>query len=196
MLALLAVEAGDSFPHWTYTVRTPSGGLHLYFTVPDGIDFRNTAGSLGWLVDTRARGGYVVAAGSEINGRCYEVYTDHPAAPLPTWLVDRLRPAELPPQRPVQVTLPDGRGGAYLRRAVEGEIARVAESPSNGHNNALYLAALALGQLVAGGELGERDVTAWLTEAAAQVGQQPGETARTIASGLRAGARRPRSVAA
>jgi hypothetical protein len=44
--------------------------------------------------------------------------------------------------------------------------------------------------------LSEHDVTAWLTNAAYQVGQKPGETARTIASGLRAGAKRPRSVAA
>jgi hypothetical protein len=69
-------------------------------------------------------------------------------------------------------------------------------SPPHTHNNALYVAAVALGQLVAGHELDEHHVTAWLTEAATQVGQRPGETARTIASGLRAGAKRPRSVAA
>ncbi|GAA0445347.1 hypothetical protein Acor_83340 [Acrocarpospora corrugata] len=47
---------------------------------------------------------------------------------------------------------------------------------------------------MAGGALHEHDVTAWLTEAGCQVGQKPGETARTIASGLAAGARRPRTV--
>jgi hypothetical protein len=94
------------------------------------------------------------------------------------------------------VTLPPGRGSGYLRRAVDGELARVLQSPPRGHNDALYLAAVALGQLVAGGMLEEPAVTAWLTDAAYQVGQKPGETARTIASGLRAGAQRPRSVAA
>jgi hypothetical protein len=177
-------------------VSTPSGGAHLYFTAPAGANSRNTAGTLGWLVDTRADGGYVVAAGSQINGRTYCVTRDVPVAELPAWLVDRLRPAELPPQRPIQITMPTGRAGAYLRRAIEAELARVTESPAHTHNNALYVAAVALGQLVAGGELDEHDVTAWLTEAAQQVGQRPGETARTIASGLRAGAKRPRSVAA
>jgi hypothetical protein len=72
----------------------------------------------------------------------------------------------------------------------------VLASPPRAHNTALYRAAIALGQLAAGGALSEGDVTAWLTEAAGQVGQRPGETARTIASGLKAGAARPRSVAA
>jgi hypothetical protein len=196
VLTALAIEAGQPYPGDTYTVSTPSGGSHLYFSAPDGTDFRNTAGSLGWLVDTRAGGGYVVAAGSEINDRGYTVGSDAPAADLPAWLADRLQPAELPPQRPVQVSLPNGRAGAYLRAAVKAELARVTGSPGRGHNTALYRAAVALGQLVAGGELDQRDVTAWLTEAAAQVGQRPGETSRTIASGLRAGAQRPRSVAA
>jgi hypothetical protein len=195
VLAALAVEAGQPYPADTYTVSTPSGGTHLYFTAPAGTGFRNTAGALGWLIDTRAGGGYVVAAGSEVDGRGYVVEVDGPAAELPAWLTDRLRPAELPPQRPVQVTLPNGRAGAYLRAAVEAELARVTGSPSRGRNTALYRAAVALGQLVAGGALAESDVTAWLTAAAGQVGQKPGETARTIASGLRAGAKRPRSVA-
>ncbi|MGH3342208.1 MAG: hypothetical protein ACRDPK_04840, partial [Carbonactinosporaceae bacterium] len=55
---------------------------------------------------------------------------------------------------------------------------------------------IALGQLVAGGALRESDVTAWLTGAAAHTGLAPGEAARTIASGLHIGAKRPREVAA
>ncbi|MDI1465047.1 DNA primase, partial [Catellatospora sp. KI3] len=56
--------------------------------------------------------------------------------------------------------------------------------------------AVALGQLVAGGALREQDVEGLLTQAAFSIGLRPMETARTIASGLRAGARRPRTVAA
>lgn len=164
-----------------------------------GPQLRNTqgaAGGLGWLVDTRAAGGYVVAAGSTVDGHPYTVTCNTPPAPLPGWLAERLRPAPLPPQRPVAVTLPPTRAGGYLRAAVDSELARVLKSPPRGHNTALYRAAVALGQLVAGGALAEADVTAWLTAAAEQVGQRPGETARTIASGLKAGAARPRSVAA
>jgi hypothetical protein len=98
----------------------------------------------------------------------------------------------LPPQRPITVPLATDRRGRYLDAAVTAEIRRVLDSPADGHNQALYHAAVALGQLVAGGALTETDVTAWLTDAARQVGQRPGETARTIRSGLRAGGRRPR----
>jgi hypothetical protein len=200
VLAVLCGRAGEPYPADTWTVSTPSGGTHLYFAAPPGGPaLRNTqgaAGGLGWLVDTRAGGGYVVAAGSVIDRRPYTVTCDTPPAPLPGWLTERLRPAPLPPQRPVDVTLPAGRAGGYLRAAVDSELARVLGSPPRGRNAALYRAAVALGQLVAGGALSEADVTAWLTEAAGQVGQRPGETARTIASGLKAGAQRPRNVAA
>src|SRR5690606_18675731 len=68
MLAVVAERAGQPVPNETLTVRTPSGGLHLYFTAPDGVQLRNTAGErgngLGWKIDTRAWGGYVVAPGS------------------------------------------------------------------------------------------------------------------------------------
>jgi len=198
VLAALASEAGQPYPGDTYTVATPSGGTHLYFSAPAGTEFRNTAGALGWLIDTRSGGGYVVGAGSAITGAAtgYTVTNPGPVAELPAWLVEALRPAPLPPHRPVVISLPDGRASAYLRAAIEAELATVTNSPDNGHNHALYIAAKALGELVAGGCLDGRDVTAWLTEAAARVGQKPGETGRTIASGLRAGARRPRSVAA
>jgi hypothetical protein len=196
VLAALCDEAGQPYPADTCTVSTPSGGTHLYFTAPAGTQLRNTAGALGWLVDTRAGGGYVVGAASMVDGREYRITRDMPPAPLPGWLADRLRPVQLPPQQTVEVSLPGGRAGAYLRAAVEDELARVTASPPRGHNTALYLASIALGQLVAGGMLRQDDVTGWLTAAAGQAGQRAGETARTIASGMRAGAKRPRSVAA
>jgi hypothetical protein len=200
MFVLLADRADRVPPLDTYTVSTPSGGQHLYFAAPAGVELRNTSGDkgrgLGWCIDTRAHGGYVVAAGSIVDGRRYEVIEDCDPAPLPAWLTERLRPAALPPQRPVVVPLATDRRTAFLRAAVEGELERVTSSPPHGHNTALYHASVALGQLVAGGALDEAGVVSWLVDAAAKVGQKPGETQRTIRSGLRAGAKRPRSIAA
>ncbi|MFE2836946.1 bifunctional DNA primase/polymerase [Streptomyces mirabilis] len=201
VLALLCERHRQPFPADTYTVRTWSGGTHLYFTAPAGEPLRNTAGDsargLGWKVDTRAVGGLVVGAGSTFNGHPYEVTHDAPVAPLPGWLAELLRPTPLPPQKPIRVALSGrGRGTAFLQAAVNGEVERVTGSGEDQHNNALYIASVALGQLVAGGELAEADVTGWLLTAALQVGQGEREAHRTIASGLRAGARRPRTVAA
>ncbi|MEV6114828.1 bifunctional DNA primase/polymerase [Streptomyces sp. NPDC052109] len=201
VLAVLCERHGQPFPADTYTVRTWSGGTHLYFLAPEGELLRNTAGDssrgLGWKVDTRAWGGLVVGAGSTFEGRPYEVIRNAPVAALPGWLAELLRPAPLPPQTPIMVALTGrGRRTAFLRSAINGEVQRVTGSGPHEHNNALYIAAVALGQLVAGGELSEADVTGWLLTAALQVGQGEGEARRTITSGLRAGARRPRTVAA
>ncbi|WP_432020771.1 bifunctional DNA primase/polymerase [Streptomyces sp. 1222.5] len=201
VLAELCERHGQPFPNDTYTVRTWSGGTHLYFAAPEGEPLRNTAGDsargLGWKVDTRAWGGLVVGAGSTFGGHPYEVTRSAPVAPLPGWLAELLRPAPLPPQTPIAVVLTGhGRRTAFLRSAINGEVERVTGSGPHEHNNALYIAAVALGQLAAGGELSEADVTGWLLTAALQVGQGEREARRTIASGLRAGARRPRTVAA
>ncbi|MEU4092994.1 bifunctional DNA primase/polymerase [Streptomyces sp. NPDC026673] len=201
VLAALCERHGQPFPTDTYTVRTWSGGTHLYFLAPEGEELRNTAGGsargLGWKVDTRAVGGLVAGGGSTIAGRPYTVTHDVPVAALPEWLANLLCPAPLPPQTPVTVSLAGrGRRAAFLRSAVNGEVERVTGSGPHAHNNALYIAAVALGQLVAGGELNASDVTSWLLTAALQVGQDEREAQRTITSGLRAGARRPRTVAA
>ncbi len=64
VLMRLARAAGAEPPVGTYTVLTPSGGRHLYFRQPDGARLRNSQGSVGWRIDTRGHGGFVLAAGS------------------------------------------------------------------------------------------------------------------------------------
>ncbi|WP_338677558.1 bifunctional DNA primase/polymerase [Streptomyces sp. SCSIO 30461] len=194
-LSRLAEEHGKRYPSDTYTVRTVSGGLHLYFTAPTGTALRNTAGRLGWKIDTRANGGYVVGAGSTVDGRSYQVVHDALPAPLPSWLAKLLAPAPLPPQRPLDVSLLAVNGlDRYLAAAVAGEVQRIARAVNGNRNTALYQASVALGQLVAGGELPASDVVAKLAAAAVGQGLHESEALRTIDSGLRAGARKPRTV--
>ena len=83
-------EALKSFPllPTTFTVRTPSGGLHIYF---DAGGERYGQHDLAPGINVRATNGYVVGPGSEYNGGLYEIDSDAPIAPLPTWLAERLR---------------------------------------------------------------------------------------------------------
>ncbi|MFB6396714.1 bifunctional DNA primase/polymerase [Polymorphospora lycopeni] len=197
VFTVLAERAGQPVPDLTYTVTTGRGGTHLYYRHPtSGPALRNTAGRLGWLVDTRAHGGYVVAAGSTANGRPYRVAVDLEPMPLPGWLAGLLAPAPLPARGPVTVALPTSRRGAYLAAAIRRQVAHLAAAPDGQRNRALFVAAVALGQLAAGGALTDDDVTAVLTPVALSRGLPAGEVARTIASGLRTGARQPRTVAA
>ncbi|MEU8182544.1 bifunctional DNA primase/polymerase [Micromonospora sp. NPDC049047] len=181
----------------TYTVTTGRGGTHLYYRHPKaGPALRNTAGTLGPMVDSRAQGGYVVAAGCTVNRRPYTVDLDTDPAPLPGWLAGLLAPAPLPPQRPVVVDLGTGRAGGYVRAAVAREVERVTTAASGERNRALYIAAVALGQLAAGGALPEDDAQSVLEQAGVTAGLRTAEAYRTVRSGLTAGSKRPRTVAA
>lgn len=210
VLAVLADQADEPYPGDTLTVATPSGGLHLYYTAPDGIELRNTGGDrgrgLGWKVDTRAHGGYVLACGSIIGtgtkARRYTYLHDQTPAPLPPWLVHRLTPSPVPsaattPARPVQVSA--GRRTRYVDAAVTLECEKVTKARNGQRNASLYVAAKALGQLVAGGALREDDAVNELFSAAwkhISVGAyNQSQAMATIRSGLDAGAQQPRQVA-
>lgn len=71
----------------TLTVRTPSGGYHLYF---EGDDVGNAP--ISPAVDVRSHHGYVVAPGSTIDGRSYEIQRDVEPAWLPVTLARYLAP--------------------------------------------------------------------------------------------------------
>src|SRR5882757_3293043 len=79
-----AIPAAQRIP----PIKTPE--YHL-------AELRNTQGRLGWRIDTRAAGGYVLAAGSTTATGTYAVLDDRTPMPLPRWLTARLTP---PPTRP------------------------------------------------------------------------------------------------
>lgn len=133
-------------PVRTYAVVTGRGGTHLYYRHPDqAAQMRNTAGKLGPLIDTRAHGGYVLAAGSVVNGRPYTLACDLPVVDLPEWLAAALTPAPLPEQAPVTVALPADRAGRYVAAAIDAQLSHLAQAAKGGRNHALYASAVALG---------------------------------------------------
>ncbi len=68
----------------TLTVRTPSGGLHIYFASPD-FAVRNSASQIGPALDVRGEGGLVVAPGSTVGEGAYTVERDLPVKPIAPW---------------------------------------------------------------------------------------------------------------
>ncbi|MFF4701393.1 bifunctional DNA primase/polymerase [Streptomyces chattanoogensis] len=143
---------------------------------------------MGWKVDTRAWGGYVVAAGSSVHGRPYEVIHDAPPIPLPTWLGDLLTPPPAP--KPVSAAALRSRikrADRYADAALAGEVAKVQDAPTGAQNVTLYNAAYALGRLIAAGTLTEQDVTAQLTDAGLAKGLAPTRVAASIRDGIRRG---------
>lgn len=196
VLAVLAARAGQPVPLETRTVRTPSGGMHLYFLAPHPLP--STCGRLGPMIDTRAMGGYVVAPPSRTTAGGYTTINPAPPAPLPGWLLDALTPTA-----PVGASRPGpamrrtaaARGPVtdpYVFAAFENEVDAVLAARPGTRNDALNRAAYALGQFIAAGRLNESMAIDALTIAAEHIGLSPAETARTIASGLAAAAHTPR----
>jgi hypothetical protein len=153
VFAQICEWAGTEWPS-TYTVFTPSGGMHLYFrTTEEG--FRNKAGNtlLGPMIDIRAQGGYVVGAGSVTSGGEYVLTDDRDPQPIPA-LVELIAGMPARPEKPHRRDLaapPDAASRlAGLIRAVEA-------AQAGNRTGALVWAAFTLRDMIAAGEAAEAD---------------------------------------
>lgn len=191
----LCERAGIPWPA-TYTVRTPSGGLHLYFHTAARLP--STAGTLAERIDTRAWGGNIVAAGSSTPQGPYTVDVDHPAAVLPDWLHTLLQdPAAPSGAARLAPLLVPGTASRRASAALEREAAQVAGTGEGGRNQRLLAGARALGRFVAWGEI-PRHVVEEAFQAAGEVAGLPApECTATIRSALNWSIRtaRPREAA-
>jgi hypothetical protein len=190
VLAQLCEWAQQDWPV-TYTVNTPSGGQHLYFTAPDddaeadwskarerwrGQQVRNSASLIGPQIDVRARGGYVLGAGSAVGGKPYVVIDGNAPAALPRWIARALTQRHLARQGPAQ-----GDPAARLR----GILRTVVSAPAGQRNDALYWAARRGQELVTADGADPAMLTEALITAAAAAGLDEREARRTVASGMR-----------
>jgi hypothetical protein len=175
-------------------VRTGSDGRHLYFRHPGGL-VRNDAGRrLGPGLDIRGDGGYVIAPPSRHRtGAFYVVAARGGEIPeLPEWIEGLMRPGEptrapsVRPGRPTEDTT------AWAKAAVEGELNRLRGAQPGMRNHTLNKVAFRLGQIIAGGQLDEREIEGLLVKTALGTGLGEREAVATVHSGLSAGEAVPR----
>jgi hypothetical protein len=190
----LVLEHGDLTP--TLEQATPRGGRHLVYMAPAGMRLSNSPRPLGSPpgIDLRAGDrGYIVVAPSRTASGTYRWLNRLPVAELPRpWAVLLRRPDPVGSAAiPARVVNSES---AYGSAALDGELDRVRNSSEGGRNSVLNEAAFALGQLEAGGELPVGLAEPHLLTAALHVGLSTIEATRTIASGLTAGRRHPRSA--
>jgi hypothetical protein len=213
-LALLAAFRRQPNPvedDTTLRVRTPSGGLHIWYRNPDtGIRFRCSNGSsskaaLAWQVDVRADGGYIVAPTTSTSRGTYtaEGPTRVPA-PLPDWLrAELIRTGHVvapsPPPKPSAPMVPvprPRRKTSAAHRVLDPLIAVVAQCAATpegaGFTEKLNRAAYTAGGLVAAGHLEEATVRDLLLETAHHARPwQTGRNEKIVDDGLAAGAAHP-----
>jgi hypothetical protein len=177
--AEIVQEHGQPWPD-TLTVRTPSGGQHLYYVAPPGREIRNSASRIGPKIDVRGAGGYVLAAGSVVGGRAYEVIAtdDREPALLPGWLADLATPPTPAGPRPHVGVPAAGRLRGVLSAVLDA-------TPGVDRNSRLYWGACRAAEMVAAGQLGQDAAVTALMEAAAASGLGEREAQATIASGMR-----------
>ena len=144
-------------------IRTPRGGLHVYFA-----GTRQPCGRLPWHhLDFKAAGGYVLAPPSAVHGKRYELLDHRGGDGRIDWQV--VRQVLSPPRRPVT-----GNGGGDITRLA----AWVAGQPEGNRNSGLYWAARRA--VESGLDPGD------LVPAAVQAGLSETEAHRTIDSARRA----------
>lgn len=145
IVSIQALEEVHGRVPGTLTVRTGTGGLHLYWRMPQDRRVRNRA-KIRPGIDARGDGGYVVAPPS-IHPDTHTAYVVPeagrlPVADAPLWLLDLVAPLAAPrnpaPPAPVGLRLPPGE---YDREAAR----RLRVDPGTRER-----AALALGGMVAG----------------------------------------------
>ncbi|MFI6093668.1 bifunctional DNA primase/polymerase [Streptomyces sp. NPDC051218] len=219
-LALLAALRGQDDPAkdtTTLRVRTPAGGLQLWYTVPRDEVWRCSTGSgtgraLAWQIDVRAADGYVIAPGTTTASGTYTACSPvRGPVPLPGWLAAELErtghrapPSALPAATPVP-----GRARAAVRAAEAGRAAAArtlatllsavldcgAVAEGAGFGDRLGRAAFTAGGLVGAGRMTLADAEHVLLDAAAQARpDQRHRSMRIVRNGLAAGSRRPLEV--
>ncbi|MGV4988324.1 bifunctional DNA primase/polymerase [Streptomyces sp. NRAIS4] len=213
-LALLAAyrkQPDPSLDDSTLRVRTPSGGLHLWYTNPrPERRLRCSTGSspktaLAWQVDVRADGGYIVAPSTRTADGDYHALGDtRLPAPLPAWLEEELvrtghviePPAPNKPSLPHAPRTRSRRAPKAAQRVLDPLLEAVAACSAapegTGFTEKLNRAAFTAGGLSAAGHLDEAAVRDQLLEAAqAARPTQQMRNEKIIDSGLAAGAARP-----
>jgi hypothetical protein len=150
----------------TRTIKTGSGGLHLYFVWP-GYKIRNSASKIAPGIDVRGDGGYVIVPPSI----GYSIADNANPAELPEWLIPALVPPERTAEQIQQPTrynpparLCDGETH-YGRAALDRECENIRNAADGTKHDVLNKAAFSIGGLVSSGQLSEKDAFAALSNA-------------------------------
>ncbi len=184
----------------TRYATTPGGGLHLYYTVPEDLEFRGRfKDALG--VDVKAPGkGYVLLPPSKVGEDYYEWAGSANVAmtPLPASVLEDVTR----PRHPVDTWDTPGtegrhyaaweHGSRYGMAVLRNAVGMLKDAKNGERNNALFRAACGVSSFIAGGELDEDYALNAMLDAAQDAGLAPEEAYRTIRSAYDRASRQPR----
>jgi len=183
----------------TVMVRTKHG-LHYYFRYPLGVRVGNSASAIAPGVDIRGDGGMATAVGSKNGEFIYYYDNGHALGEVPialcpdwlmTWLVEQDSKRRVTPE-PIVPHPFSGRVSAWAQRAIDAELARLANAANGCRNSTLAVVSFKLAQLAAGGEADEAELRMALGAIASQWPDERPKSADTIARAFAEGEAHPR----
>jgi hypothetical protein len=200
-LLVVDLDGEDAVRAWADLAARPGGhprtlvartgkGFHGYFTG----EGPSSAGRIGPKIDTRGRGGYVIAPPSvHGSGAVYEwIEATLDPVPVPEWLTEALDRGLPDSSAGERRRLPDGVPftpyGRSALAAITEEMAATVEGERNSTLNAL---SYRCGRLSAAGQLAEQVAHRELVAAAVDAGLDGDEAEATFRSGFTAGLFRP-----
>ena len=194
-------KAGDAQLFETYSVKTPSGGKHLYFYDQNIAIKQGTEVNGWWRVDTRSKGGYIVAEGSRLINSANGV-TDHYRSignhsvvlNFPTWLRDEL--SSKPIRESVIASSSNSASSVssdpkfsleFAEQVLSERCTLIRNTPEGRRNQSLIKHATYIGKIIGMGSLDERKASESLLEAATLSGLTKFESVNAIKAGIKYG---------
>lgn len=193
-------KAGDSQIFETYSVKTPSGGKHLYFYDQNVAIKQGTEVNGWWRVDTRSKGGYIVAEGSRLinssNGVTdqYQSIGNSVVLNFPTWLRDELSPRANKENFVASSSISTSSVASnqifsreFAKQVLSERCTLVRNTPEGRRNQSLIKHATYIGKIISMGSLDEKFASDSLLEAAISSGLTHFESVNAIRAGIRYG---------
>ena len=193
-------KAGDAQLFETYSVKTPSGGKHLYFYDQNIAIKQGTEVNGWWRVDTRSKGGYIVAEGSLLinsaNGVAdqYQSIGNSVVLNFPTWLRDELSPKAIKENFSAFSSIPASSvsGNPIFSREFAAQVLSercilIRNTPEGRRNQSLIKHATYIGKIIGMGSLDEKTASESLFEAAISSGLTQFESVNAIKAGIKYG---------
>jgi hypothetical protein len=194
-------KAGDGQLFETYSVKTPSGGKHLYFYDQNIAIKQGTEISGWWRVDSRSKGGYIVAEGSRlfdsVNGSTdhYRSIGNHSVVlNFPTWLRDELSPKAIretfvssSSDSTSNVSSTTTFSREFAEQVLSERCTLIRNTPEGSRNQSLIKHATYIGKIIGMGSLDEKLASQSLLEAAILSGLTQFESVNAIKTGIKYG---------
>lgn len=189
-VAALEARLGITIPP-TRTVSTPSGGYHLWYRWPDGVDLpRNSAGGLAAGIDIRSTGGYVLVPPSVGGVGGYTWLDEREPAEAPAALVEAAGappapPTPLPADYEPPAILPGSTGTPWGCAVLQSALDTIRSAGEGTRHGVLLAQARLVGGVLASGHLAGRGArVAELVEASIASGHERRDAVTTARDGV------------